>query len=140
VTGLTQKQEAFCQAVLTEENTSEAYRKAYDASGMLPASVNRKAKELMDNVKIAARLAELRAPVIERVQLTLEQHLNDLKYLRDSAAKRHQYAAAITAEIARGRAAGHYDTKKPEPPSGDINLPEDYTLTPDETVPDAPVL
>ncbi|WP_149242982.1 terminase small subunit [Dyadobacter sp. 32] len=137
---LTAKQEAFCQAMMSCDSSSEAYRKAYDTKDMLPASVHRKAKELMDNVKIAARLAELRAPVIERAQLSLEEHLNDLKTLRDKAAAKSQFAAAITAEIARGRAAGHYGPKMPEPPAGGLTVPEDYTLSPDENVPDAPIL
>ena len=137
---LTVKQESYCQTVLTEPNTSKAYRKSYNSGDMLPASVNRKAKELIDNVKIKARLAELRQPAIESAKLTLEEHLNSLKDLRDRASAKAQFAAAITAEIARGLAAGHYDPKKPEPPSRGLIVPEDYTLSPDENVPDAPIL
>lgn len=40
-------------------NASEAYRRAYDAGKMKAATVNRKAKELMDNGKITARIEEL---------------------------------------------------------------------------------
>ncbi len=105
---LTQKQENFCLAYIETGNASEAYRQVYSAGKMTAASVHRKAKELMDNGKIAARLKELRAPVVERAQLTLDAHLDDLKRLRDAAEKEGKYSAAISAEVARGKAAGLY--------------------------------
>lgn len=108
---LTQKQEAFCVAYIETGNASEAYRRAYEAGKMAAATVNRNAKELMDNPKIATRLQELRAPVVERAQITLETHLNDLKRLRDMAEASEKYGPAIQAEIARGKASGLYVEK-----------------------------
>lgn len=105
---LTQKQEAFCLAYIETGNASEAYRRAYDAQDMIPASINRKAKEVMDNGKIAARIAELRAPVIAAAQITLADHLKDLQELREEAKRAGQLSAAITAEVARGKASGLY--------------------------------
>ena len=103
---LTAKQEAFCQKYVETGNASEAYRQSYDAGGMKPTSVNRKAKELLDNGKIAARLAELREPAAKKARVTLEGHLEDLRKLRDLAKKKGQFSAAITAEVARGKASG----------------------------------
>ena len=55
--GLTAKQEAFAQAMLNgAPSQAEAYRKAYDTSGMKPSSVHRRACELMTNSKVRARL------------------------------------------------------------------------------------
>jgi len=108
---LTEKQERFCAAYLETGNATEAYRRAYGAEKMAPATVHRKAKVLIDNVKIRLRLAELRAPVVMAAQITLEQHLLDLKRLRDVAEKAADYGAAIRAEIARGKAAGLYVEK-----------------------------
>lgn len=105
---LTQKQENFCLAYLETGNASEAYRKAYNADGMKPETVNRKAKELLDNGKITARLEELRKPVTESAQITLEQHLSKLEELRELAKEEGKYGPAIQAEIARGKAAGLY--------------------------------
>lgn len=115
---LTPKQEAFCQAIIKGINSSKAYRQVYEPQNMNPASVNRTAKKLMDNGKIQSRLAELRAPIIEELQLSLKTHLEDLKTLREEAKNKGQFAAAITAEIARGSAAGHYEPKKQEPITG----------------------
>ncbi len=105
---LTIKQENFCLAYIETGNATEAYRRSYDSTNMKETTINRSAKELLDNPNITARLAELRKPVIERAQITLEQHLNDLKALRDTAWASEKYGPAIQAEIARGKASGHY--------------------------------
>jgi phage terminase small subunit len=102
----TPKQETFCLAFMETGNASEAYRRAYDCQAMKPATIKRKAAELMSNGTITATLAYLRAPAVKAAQMTLEAHLADLKVLRDKAAETGQFSAAISAEIARGKAAG----------------------------------
>ena len=105
---LTQKQENFCLAYIETGNASEAYRRVYNAKGMKPETVNRNAKALLDNNKIATRLEELRKPVAESAQITLAQHLSTLEELRELAKEEGKYGPAIQAEIARGKAAGLY--------------------------------
>lgn len=105
---LTEKQERFCIAYVATGNASESYRRAYSCEKMKEASINRKAKEQMDNGNIAARIAVLRAPAVKNAQVTLEQHLNDLKRLRDLAEVSEKYGPAVAAEIARGKASGLY--------------------------------
>lgn len=108
MSGLTIKQENFCLAYVETSNASEAYRHVYDCTKMKEATINRAAKELMDNPKITARLAELRKAAAEATQLTLTTHLSKLAELRDKAAGAQQFSAAITAEISRGKAGGLY--------------------------------
>jgi phage terminase small subunit len=115
---LTPKQERFCIEYLKTGNASEAYRQSYSAGKMKPASVNRLAKALLDNIKIASRIKALRKPVIKKAQITLESHLEDLMRLRNLAVNKNQIAAAITAEIARGKAAGIHIEKS----QVDLNL------------------
>lgn len=104
---LTPKREAFAQAIVTGINQSDAYRAAYKVRpGTKSESVNVAASKLMADAKVAQRVAELRAPVAKKAQITLESHLDDLMRLRNMAAKEKQYSAAITAEIARGKASG----------------------------------
>lgn len=117
---LTGKQEAFCIAYIETGNASEAYRQAYNAGKMKPETINRTAKELVDNPKIAARIQELRAPAVEKAQITLEQHLADLRRLRDLAEASEKYGPAVTAEMARGKAAGLYVDKVEH--SGKVSL------------------
>ena len=69
---------------------------------MKPETINRKAKALMDNGKIAARLAELREPAVEAAQITFEQHLKDLAEIRDATMASDNHGAAVSAEVVRG--------------------------------------
>ena len=108
---MTPKQEAFCLAYLKTGNASQAYREAYDSKAMKPGTINRKAKDLIDNGKIAARLDELRKPIIEKAQITLESHLDKLEELGKIAEENKQFASAIKAEELRGKAAGLYKEK-----------------------------
>lgn len=113
--GLTPKQEAFAMAVASGLTQADAYRSAYNASKMLPATVQNKAHVLMKNGEISARVRELRKPIAEKAQITLEGHLAELEALRIAAKKARQFSAAITAEIARGKASGvHVEQTKSE--------------------------
>ena len=103
---LTPKQEAFCLAYLETGNASEAYRRAYNCKSMSASSIKKEAARLLDNPTIAPALESLRAPAIKAAQITLEGHLADLKMLRDKALEADQFSAAISAEVARGKAAG----------------------------------
>ena len=123
---LTQKQEGFCLDYIETGNASEAYRRNYNCENTSEISINRLAKALMDNVKIASRIEQLRKPVREKAQITLETHLNDLKRLRDLAEGEGKYSAAVTAEVSRGRASGLYIEKVESigpPPQIIINRP-----------------
>ena len=104
---LTAKQETFAQEVASGKTQSDAYRAAFNVRpNTKPESVNQAASKLMANTNISSRVDELRAPIVEKVGLTLEKHLQDLLTLRNVAAKNNSWSAAISAEIARGKAAG----------------------------------
>lgn len=105
---LTQKQENFCLAYIETGNASDAYRKAYPGTRMSDKTLNEAASRLLKNSKVVARLEELRKPVTESAQITLEQHLSKLEELRELAKEEGKYGPAIQAEIARGKAAGLY--------------------------------
>ena len=104
--GLTYNRDKFCHEVAQGASMSAAYRTAYDAHGMKPTSVNERASRLMRDPLIQARVLDLKLPVTVASTITLESHLNDLLTLRDEARASGQTAAAVTAEIARAKAAG----------------------------------
>lgn len=104
--GLTPKREKFAQAVASGKSQAEAYRAAFNVAKSTPKSVQELASRLMADVKVRSRVEELRAPIAEKAQITLESHLRDLLALRNLAAKEKQMSAAIAAEVARGKAAG----------------------------------
>ena len=105
---LTPKQENFCIAYIETGNASEAYRRSYACKKMKPETIAKRASELLDNGNIAGRVREIRAPAVKKAEITLEQHLNDLKRLRDLAEASEKYGPAVTAEMARGKASGLY--------------------------------
>lgn len=127
---LTAKQEAFCVAYLKCGNASDAYRQSYDASGMKAETIHRKAKDLLDNGKIAARLQELRAPAVTEAQMTLEAHLNALAAIRDAAVLVGQYGPAVAAERSRGQSAGFYQNRSRDAEPLNISI---RTITADMT-------
>ena len=123
VMSLTPQQEAFAQAVASGLSQSDAYRKAYKVKPTTKAETSQaNASRLMADSKVSARVAELRAPVAAKAQITLEGHLDDLKTLRDAALKAEQYSAAISAEVARGKAAGVHVEKSELAHTGSIGF------------------
>jgi hypothetical protein len=57
-------------------------------------------------------IGELRKEVQEKYGITFERHLTELAKLRDDAMKKGAWAAAINAEVARGKAGGLYVDQK----------------------------
>lgn len=69
---LTPKQEQFCQKYIETGNASKAYRQSYNAGKMKAETINRKAKALLDNGKIGARLEALHERGLKRHDITVD--------------------------------------------------------------------
>jgi len=59
--GLTEKQRKFAESVIAGMSIADSYRNSYDASEMQPATVQRRAAELMVNGKVKACMDALAA-------------------------------------------------------------------------------
>ena len=116
---LTPKQEAFCLSYIETGNASEAYRQAYDVGlKTKPETVNRKAKELLDNGKITARVEELRERACKAFDVTIEEKKKWLKHTVDMGLKTktdaqgnkvaHNLAAAVSAVAELNRMDGDH--------------------------------
>lgn len=105
---LTVKQEKFCQAYVETGNASEAYRSAYSADKMKHETVNRNAKALLDNNKIATRVGELKGEHRKRHNLTVDDLLLELEEARKAAlsAETPQSAAAVGATMGKAKLLG----------------------------------
>ena len=105
---LTIKQEKFAQLVVELGDNSKAYRGAYDASRMKPESVHRKARELIENVKVSARIDELRAELAQRGRCTLDSLLRELEEARTVAlsCETPQSSAAVAATMGKAKLCG----------------------------------
>ena len=108
---LTPKQERFCQLYIELGNASEAYRQSYDADSMNENTVNRKAKELLDNGKITARLELIRKEHSKRHNITVDSLLIELEEARKMALdlniqEKPQVSAAVTATMGKAKLLG----------------------------------
>lgn len=108
-TGLTPQQEAFCVALAKHGNATQAYRDAYPKQNLKPDALAVKACRLAATDKVGLRLSALRADLRERSGITLAEHLDTLESLREEAREARQLAAAITAEVSRGKVSGLYE-------------------------------
>ena len=76
---LTPKLEHFCEEIVQGRSQSDAYRLAFRPKRSQPKTIHEEASKLMAHPKVATRVAELRAPVVESVRLTMQQRLNELQ-------------------------------------------------------------
>lgn len=128
--GLTPKQEAFALAYVETGNASEAYRRSYNAEKMKPETVNRTAKELLDNPKIAARLAELKAAHVERHEVTVDDLIRELEEARSiaMAGERQQPAAMVAATMGKAKILGLVQDKVDARLTGPDGGPIEHSL------------
>lgn len=103
---LTAKQEKFAQNVAKGMKKIDAAKQAgYSSKNAGRAGTMLTSKS---NPNIQNRIHDLQTKAADNVVLSLGTHLVDLKDLRDGAVRNGAWSAAVTAEIARGRAAGLY--------------------------------
>lgn len=82
---LTAKQEAFCQAIASGMNQSDAYRSAYDAENMKAETVQSKACLLMAEGKVRARVDSLKQSLSEKSEWTRLDSVLTLRAIAESA-------------------------------------------------------
>ncbi|GAB1660851.1 terminase small subunit [Mannheimia haemolytica] len=128
MTELTPKQEAFCFAYIETGNASEAYRQAYETEDMKSETVHRKAKELMDNGKITARIEELKAEHAERHKLTVDDLLAELEEARLLAKEKENPNAMTQATMGKAKLLG-LDKQVIDHTSSDDSLKPQIQLT-----------
>ncbi len=75
---LTEKQDAFANAIASGSNQSDAYRAAYNAEKMKPETVWSNASRLLNDSKVSARIAELKAELAKKELWTREMSVKAL--------------------------------------------------------------
>lgn len=124
---LTAQQEAFAQALASGESQAEAYRIAYPRSRQwTPAHVHEQASKLVRHPKIAPRVTELRAPIVEAMQITQEERIRRYAALAAKAESVGDLNTAIRAEDSLTKVAGLFTTDRPNDrsPVQDLTAPE----------------
>ncbi len=99
MSGLTAKQEEFCQQYLVDFNGTQAAIRA----GYSKRSANEQAARLLAKDSIRGHLDELSQAAAERNDLTVDGVLESLKQLRDKAISLNQMGPAVRAEELRGK-------------------------------------
>ena len=100
--GLTPKQERFIIAYWQGSTAADAYRQAYDAGNMLPASIHRNAHALLNNTKVTSRLTELKNSVAVKSAMTAAEYAD---WQRNLAAEAREAGDLTVASQAMERAA-----------------------------------
>ena len=114
--GLTDKQRVFRDALASSVGQSEAYRKAFDCSGMSDDTIAKRAYELAKLPKIAASLQGIvegaRAVVERKVGNTLADLVKEADDAIEFARALEQPAALVSAATFKAKLLGHLVERK----------------------------
>ena len=103
---LTPKQEKFAQNVAKGMSQKEAAIAAgYSEKNAVKAGYVLASDQ---NPLVQQKIQALQEKASKKVELDLATHLTDLKDIREGAMRNGAWSAAVTAEVARGKAAGLY--------------------------------
>jgi hypothetical protein len=110
---LSERQMKFAELLVYNEGRKSAGECAYEAGY---TTRPRQAASELRNIKysplVVKYIGELRAEIQEKYGIDFARHLGELAKLRDSARDKGAWAAAINAEVARGKAGGLYIDQK----------------------------
>lgn len=103
---LTAKQEAFSQAIVSGMSQADAYRTVYSAEKMADKTIWEKASAVAADGKVTARVAELRAPVVEKLQYGILEAMKEAEEAYQVARGKEQGGAMVAAVQLRAKLNG----------------------------------
>ena len=120
------KEEIIVVAFITNGgNQTAAWRAGNPNSKAKPETAHVEASKFFRQPKVRLRISELRSEVASKLSadaaLSLDQHMQKLRELRDEARQRGQLSAAIKAEVKRGELAGLYVKRVESGEPGDFD-------------------
>lgn len=109
---LTTKQQAFALAYYETGSSGEAYRRSYNCDGMNENAIAVEGSKLLKHPIVGAEIERLsirrQTQADAKGLLTLEEHMEELRVLREAAKTKGQISAAIQAEVKRGELRKFY--------------------------------
>lgn len=123
---LSPKRERFCQEFVKCDVASDAYRAAYSTENMKPATVNNEAYKLLQLPHTAARVAELRAELHERVMCSLEDIDAELIEARELAKTADDHREMRAGTMDRAKLHGLIIDKSKVESKIDLGTHEEY--------------
>ena len=111
---LTEMQQKFAHELVSNEGRKYAYQCAIDA-GYAKDRARQTAWELQNpkmHPLVVKYIGEIREEYQKKYAVTFERHISELGKIRQDALNKGAWAAAVNAEVARGKAAGLYIEQK----------------------------
>jgi hypothetical protein len=122
ITKLTGKQETFCKEyTLNNGQGTEAYKKAYSTSKMKPETINNNAYMILQKREIKARIEELKKPLQEKFNYSMEQSFEMFKTIQALSFEKGELNNSIKCEELKGKLLGLYTDKLKLEGEVDIN-------------------
>lgn len=119
---LTASEERFCREYAIQRNAQVAYSRAfpeYKGDGRI---VRLEGARLLKNPAISARISEL-VEMNQEPTLTFEEHMYELRKIRDAAFEKNAFKVALEAEVLRGQLVGlHKMVEQPAPVHNHLHL------------------
>jgi phage terminase small subunit len=110
---LTERQKKFAELLVYNEGRKSAAECAYEAGYTTrPRQAASELRSPKYSPLVVKYIGELRKEVLEKYGVDFERHVSELAKLRDAARDKGAWAAAINAEVARGKAGGLYIDQK----------------------------
>jgi hypothetical protein len=103
---LTPKQQKFAESYVECGNASKAYRLHYDTKNMKPATINKRASELLHDGEITGRIRELQSAHRQRHDVTVDGLTDELEEARFSAMVFGHISAAVAATMGKAKLHG----------------------------------
>jgi phage terminase small subunit len=102
---LTVKEEKFCQLVVSLGSQGRAYSEAYETDAK-PRSCDVEGCKLVKKPHLAARIAELKAEIKEKHDITVDGLLLELEEARSIGKQEGQASAMVNATMSKAKLCG----------------------------------
>ena len=109
---LTSKQMAFVEGIRQGKSASQAYRDAYDVSGMTNPTIWAEASKVKNTPTVSPWLSYVQRETITAANYTHEAFLAELEELRLLSVQSGNMGAAVNATVNKGKSAGHMTEKQ----------------------------
>jgi phage terminase small subunit len=127
---LTPKQEKFAQEYVATSNASEAYRRAYDTKPTSKIStVNANASQLLRDTRVAQRVDQIRASLVERNKLSIDDIIDELEEAREMGKITQQSSSMVSASMGKAKLLGLIVDRKEVTVHGMISAMTDVELS-----------
>jgi phage terminase small subunit len=127
---LTPKQEKFAQEYVATGNASEAYRRSYNVRPTTKdSSIHCNASQLLSDTRVAQRVQQLKASIVERHKLSIDDIIDELEEAREMGKITQQSSSMVSASMGKAKLLGLIIDRKEVTVHGMISAMTDAELS-----------